>query len=336
MDELQQDTQQQEPAVPTTDVVVDTAPVDGAQAEPVVGDAPKEYTPDYGYRFNDEKKEMDEFWKAFVKDPESEKKIRDTLQRAEAVDMYKSKSQEISQQIESYKQLEQEYTPVIEKLEEIKAMYAEGRDQEALTALGFTPERVLESMDDQAVYNEARRRLQFKNLPEEQKQVYHEKKKIYAESVEKERRYQTELQQREAGYSQVFTQLVEMTRSQMSQELARPDVKALSDKFDASNGDGAFAEFVRKQGETLVNDNGRYMTPAEVVTHVMKTFGGFVQQGSSGAPGVGNAMAPQTQQNIITKKASIPSVSSTSGSPAKQGISSMADIKRIRAQMNAE
>jgi len=222
---------------------------------------------------------------------------------------------------------------VIEKLEEIKTMYAEGRDQEALNALGFTPERVLESMDDQAVYNEARRRLQFKNLPEEQKQVYHEKKKIYAESVEKDRRYQTELQQREAGYSQVFTQLVEMTKSQMTQELARPEVKSLSDKFDAQNGEGAFAEFVRKQGETLVNEQGRYLTPSEVVSHVIRTFGAFVTPVASASVG---SVAPQSQQNIITKKASIPSVSSTSGSPAKQGISSMADIKRIRAQMNAD
>lgn len=332
MDDLQQDMQQQEPAVPTTDVVVDTAPVEGAPQEPVVGDAPKEYVPDFHYRFKDEKREMDEFWKGFIKDPESEKRIRDTLQRADAVEMYKSKVTEVAQEVEHYKQLEQQYSPVIERLEEIKTMYAEGRDQEALAALGFTTERVLESMDDQAVYNEARRRLQFKNLPEEQKQVYHEKKKIYAESVEKERRYQTELQQREAGYSQVFSQLVEMTKSQMSQELARPEVKSLSDKFDAQNGEGAFAEFVRKQGEILVNEQGRYLTPSEVVTHVMKTFGAFVTPVSAG---VGSA-APQQTQNIITKKASIPSVSSTSGSPAKQGISSMADIKRIRAQMSAD
>jgi len=333
MDDLQQDTQQQEPVVATPEVVVDTAPVEGAAPEAVVGEAPKDYVPDFHYRFKDEKREMDDFWKGFIKDPESEKKIRDTLQRADAVEMYKSKTQEITQQIESYKQLEQEYTPVIERLEEIKMMYAEGRDQEALQALGFTTERVLESMDDQAIYNEARRRLQFKNLPEEQKQVYHEKKKIYAESVEKERRYQTELQQREAGYSQVFSQLVEMTKSQMNQELARPEVKSLSDKFDAQNGAGAFAEFVRKQGENLVNEQGRYLTPSEVVTHVMKTFGAFVTPAASA--GVGSA-AQQTQQNIITKKASIPSVGSTSGSPAKQGISSMADIKRIRAQMAAE
>jgi hypothetical protein len=211
-------------------------------------------------------------------------------------------------------------------------MYAEGRDQEALAALGFTPERVLESMDDQAVYNEARRRLQFKNLPEEQKQVYHEKKKIYAESIEKDRRYQTELQQREAGYSQMFNQLVDLTRVQMSQEFAKPEVKMLSDKFDAANGEGAFAEYVRKQGEILVNDTGKYVTPSEVMAHVTKTFGAFI---SPSAPvSVGNTS--QQQANIITKKASIPSVSSTSGSPAKQGITSLADIKRIRAQMSAD
>jgi hypothetical protein len=171
-------------------------------------------------------------------------------------------------------------------------------------------------------------------LPEEQKQVYHEKKKIYAESVDKDRRYQAELQQREAGYSQMFSQLVDLTKAQMGQEFAKPEVKALSDKFDAANGEGAFAEYVRKQGEILVNDTGKYVTPSEVMAHVTKIFGAFTTT-SVPAAGIGNASQNNTQ-NIVTKKASIPSVNSTSGSPAKQGVTSLADIKRIRAQMNAE
>lgn len=331
MDDLQQDTQQEQVADP---VAIDAPQVaaEGAPVDAVLADTPQEYVPNFHYKFKDEKREVDEFWKGFIKDPASEQKIHETLQRADAVEMYKSKMSEVTQEVEHFKALEQQYSPVIERLEEIKGLYAEGKDREALEALGFTSERVLESMDDQAVYNEARRRLQFKNLPEEQKQVYHEKKKIYAESIEKDRRYQTELQQREAGYSQVFTQLVEMTKSQMTQELARPEVKSLSDKFDAQNGEGAFAEFVRKQGETLVNEQGRYLTPSEVVSHVIRTFGAFVTPTASASAGT---VAPQST-TIVTKKAIIPSVTSTSASPAKQGISSMADIKRIRAQMNAE
>lgn len=333
MEDLQQEEQQQQEqvaeqvAADAAPVAADPAPVEGGEAAPVA-----EYKPDYGYRFKDEKREMDDFWKAFVKDPESEKKIRDTLQRADAVDMYKSKVSEVVQEVERYKTLEQQYTPVIEQLESIKELYAEGRDKEALTALGFTPSRVLEAMDDQDVYNEARKRLHFKNLPEEQKQVYHEKKKIYAESMDKERRYQAELQQREAGYSQMFNQLVDLTKAQMSQEFMRPEVKVLSDKYDSVNGEGAFAEYVRKQGEILVNDTGRYVTPSEVMAHVTKTFGAFV---GPSAPASAER-APQATTNIVTKKAAIPSVSSTSASPAKQGISSLADIKRIRAQMAAE
>ena len=136
--------------------------------DPLVAAEVSEYKPNFEYKANGERKEMDEFWRGVIKDKESEDKVRSILTAADAFESYKAS---IAPQLEHYKQLEAEYSAPIEALQRVAQLYNAGEHKQALQELGYSNEMLLQQMDDQTLFNESRKRLEFKNLPEEQKEV---------------------------------------------------------------------------------------------------------------------------------------------------------------------
>lgn len=312
------------PEVESSEVEAEEAPQVDVDAEPL---AAAEYKPNFEYKANGERKEMDEFWRGVIKDKESEDKVRSILTAADAFESYKAS---VAPQLDHYKQLEAEYSAPIEALQRVAQLYNAGEHKQALQELGYSNEMLLQQMDDQTLFNESRKRLEFKNLPEEQKALYNRQRESESEKLRLQRDYEARQAEMTSMQEASVYQLANSTRELMQVALSQPEVSSVAQRYDAANGEGSFFEEVRQAGEALTNQRGEWVSPNEAVSFVMRRYQPFLQGQVTQA---GGAMASSSNQVVAERKASIPNVKSSGGSPAKKGVTSMEDIKRIRQQM---
>lgn len=263
--EIQEASQVPAPETPAAPEVEAPAPVVDGSAEvvPAVVPAPAiaEYVPELKYKFDGQVKELDPFLKPLIKDKESNQKVIDLVQRAEALEPYKAKVADMTETVDTVKQL--------------STLFQEGKHERVLEALGYNDEMLMEVV---------RQKLERQKLPPEQKQAFEEKRRLELANeklLADNQKYQSESQR----------ELARVTEYEVDMELGKAEVVKFVKAFEAHRGDGEFKKLVGQRGDAMVRSLGRHVKPAEVVQQILQEWGPFLNQ-SPAAPVVQPKVIP--------------------------------------------
>jgi hypothetical protein len=270
---------------------------DSSVASTLASEAPA-WSPDFTYEFDGKKREIDPLFRGIIKDKETNEKVRDYIQRADAAAKYRDKMQ-------GY---EKEWKPVVDQVTKMQQWYEKGDHDRIFKSLGYT---------DQEIFQYVKNKLQQAQMPEQERAAIEAKKMAELEKEQFQEQYsmkQSELQQ----------ELARVTHIEMDLELAKPEYTKIQQAYDKAYGDGAFKDLVIERGAYMVDQAGQHVRPSDVLKSVARDFTPFL---SASQP-----QEEQTQQQTQKPKV-IPNVGKGSGSPARTAIRSMADLKKRAAQL---
>ena len=169
------------------------------------------------------------------------------------------------------------------------------------------------------------KKLQLKELPPEQQQVYNEN-----------RAHQQRLEQLEQENNQFKSQLGQMNEMQRHQAMqtrnaefdgaiSQPGVVEAAKSFDERLGSpGAFKIEVLKRAVALAQVTGRDPTIQECVEDTLRAIGWNPNSNPQAA----------SQQAQAAPKPTLPNISGKSSSPVAKQVKTMADLKKLKEQIN--
>jgi hypothetical protein len=236
-----------------------STPVEAAQAAPATEATPvapeaavstppiQEYVPNLKYKFDDQEKEVDEFWKPLIKDEVSNKKVLEALQMMDAFPKYKEKATQ--------------YGEVNSAVEQLSKWFASGDHDRVLETLGYTDDMLKDIMIA---------KLQREKLPAEQRQIFEEKRRVQLENerlLADNQKYQMDVQR----------ELERRTDFELDTELGKAEYRKLVDVYERTHGSGSFKRKVAQVGEAMVRQAGTHVPPAEVMKVVVRDYQPFLQ-----------------------------------------------------------
>lgn len=257
------------------------------------------FTPDWKYKFNGQEKEVDEFFRPLAKDAKALERLKDTIQRAEAVEMHKEKTKQYETELANIK-------PTMETVTRLQEMYQKGDHEKVLGHLGYT---------DDMLFKLVKAKLDRNQMAPEQKAVYEKEQKLVLENEKL-------LADNEMYRSQAAQELTNLTGYQLEAELGKAEFQAIKEAFERTNGSGSFKQLVLDRGEYLVNKAGKHVPPSEVMASVAKEFAPFITPKAAEAPGV----TAQPKLKVI------PNVGRGGGSPTRGAITSLEQLKQLQKQ----
>jgi hypothetical protein len=296
-----------EPVETVAEEVVETPDVE--VVEPVAETKP-EFKPDFTYKFNGEVKEMDQMFHGLIKDEESNKRIRDLIERSEATEYHKTRTKEFESKIG-------EWQPKVELLEQFQSAYDSAKTPEdhlaLLNEIGYNPE----SLKD--VVREILRREQM--TPEEQQQFAARQR----DALEKNQL----MSQNQVLAQEYNSALMSLTQQQMDFELGKAENSELARAYEEVNGEGSFQEFFLERGMYYTQITGKHVPPGEVMARVAKEFAPFLSRKQE----AGASAQPQV---LKPKHKTMPSVGTQSASPTQSSIRSLDDLKAKYNQLTGQ
>lgn len=267
----------------------------------------------------DKEHEFDEWVRPFVKDEGSYNQVRELYEKAYGLDYVKPKYEEARQELQN---IQGQYGAITDDLGKlgtfIQDVHGGNIDsmKNVLDALKLSDEHVLQY---------AVNRLSYLDLPEDQR-------KQMDDRVHRDRQL-VELQRENEKYKQYQSQReLDKLSFELDMELGSPEISQIAQDFEARAGkQGAFRDAVVRHSVAEHQMTGRDLMPREAVQSFIQSMGlvGAASQQQAGEP---VAQAVQTQQ----RPATLPQTGSSGGSPARQKVRSLDDLKQLRDNMDAD
>lgn len=279
----------------------ESSPGGTASAASETPEAPA-YQPTYKFKAYDKEHEFDEFLRPAIKDAEAEKKVRELYEKAYGLDHYKGRNQGLE------KVINEEYRPLRSQLEEIGKFYQAKDFDTVFEKLGWS---------QKDIFNWVAKKIQYEDLPPEQKQAYDEARlaRLHASKLEADNHRLSE---------QVTTREVQARTFELDQSLARTEVKPLQEAWDSVYGAGSFRQEVVNTGQFEAATSGKDLSVSDAISRVVARVKPLVERLGSGHA---------SQQNNQPPVRVIPNPQGKGIGAAKKTIKSLADIKRIADSM---
>jgi len=303
----------------TPEVNEELAPTPELEETPLAeGDpAPEpEWAPDFSYKVMDEQKEMDEWVRAAVTTPEQENALRELYTKAHGLDSVKGKYESLNGEVEEkWRPLESKYNELNTGLDNLGKLIRDpnytGRDyRQFFKELNIPNEHVLEY---------AKNILDYQEMPPEQRAQLDRQREL-------EHQHQAMSQQQEMYQNQIQELAIQARNQQYNTEFTKPEVGSFIQEFDSKAGKpGSFRQQVLNEGALYYQTHGSEADPATLVRTIVDRFSPFVQV-SQQAPAASLPVTPRTVPVI-------PNVQGTGNSPAKAGITSLADLRAKRLSL---
>lgn len=262
-----------------------------------------------------QEKEFAPFLKDFIKDADTEKKIRELHEKADGLDVVKPKFIETRQQLQ---QVQAQHQNVLSSIEELRSHVTRGDFDSFFKRLSIPEEKILQWMHDKLTYND---------LPPEQRQVLDARKSAEQRAWEAESR----LQQLESKYSETVGSA---KVNALETALQMPETTQFAQVYEARFGEGSFRDAVIDQGDLALTRSGGKtdLTPQQAVQKVMAQHAYLAQLGQQ--PAAAEAQ-PGAQPPVGKQKAVpvIPNVGGKSSSPTKTQVKSLDDIRKLANSM---
>lgn len=297
-----------------------TAPDPGAPKVPTGMLQTPAFAPNFKFKVMDKEHEIPAYLQSVIKDADSEKQVKELMEKAYGLDFVKPKLQETREQ---FQQVRGEHMALLGQVDEVRQMYQRGDLGGMFDRLKIPHEKVLQWVVDQINYNQ---------LPPEQKQVLDARKTAEDRAVAAERQassFQTQ-------HEQILTSQVQMA---LESSLARPEVKTVAEAFDTRMGkQGAFMDEVKRRGDYAWRTKGELVPPDQLVQELVGLIGAQAPQQQPVAPAQPASApqapaAPQTRQAQAKPPSVIPNISGSSASALKSQMRSIDDLKNKYKEM---
>lgn len=301
---------------PIEETTVEEQPPVETATEPTGEEAPA-YEPNFMFKVHGEEKEFDEWARPLVKDEASEKQFREIMEKVHGIDYIKEDREALRTQNEELTKVQGDYNHLSQQLGTLDK-FIQNKNFDAF----FQKTRISE--DD--VLQWAAKRLQYYEMTPEQRAEHDRSVQAQTEQVymgEQNQSLQQQMQQLQ--YQQ--------TQFQLDQQLAQPGIADMVAEYDQRLGQkGAFRQAVEERGLYHYYQSGKDVPVEQAVAEVMQIAGMQVQAQSPAPiaptqPGLPTPTAPPQAQ----VKPVIPKVGGSGTSPVKQGVKSIADLKKLAA-----
>lgn len=266
------------------------------------------YTPNFKYKAALQEKELDPFFHSLVKDPESEKRVKELFTKVDAFDFVKQKKEALEAEHGS---LRGDYEAVNETVSRFNQAVKNDDLSSAFRVAGITKDQV---------FKWAQRQIALMDMPPEQRQQLEQSEQI------KEQKYSLE-QQVANLQKQYETQSVQARTTQLEMALGRPQVAQFAEAWDNQSGEpGAFRQFVVDEAKKVFFETNEDMSPEKAVNYVMQRFAKFLNVGQTAGQPPQAGVVQSVPQNA---KPVIPNITGKASSPIKQVPRSLDDLKKI-------
>jgi hypothetical protein len=293
--------------------IQDTSPEQTEEVEsPSQDEAPEEvvesYTPDFGYKFNDEQREFPEWIREVVKSKSEEDQVRDLFQRADALDSYKDRYSTLD---EKYGETVSQNDKLVGRLDELDYYLDKKHYDVFFKEIGVS---------DQDIVNYVSNLLKWQDNPE----LLSQHQAVRDADI---RQYQ---QQQDSASLKDQNQQLLRNQHNLAMEAAMnlPEVRTVREYVDGANGPGTFKTLVDEYGRAYYHENGGKDTTAEdAVFTVMNRYKKHMDIGAaSGGEGLVEAERVQRQGK---PGGHIPNVGKgSSASPVKKQPRSIDDLRK--------
>lgn len=320
--------EQSSEAIASADVSVDTSPVTAPEvtsSEPAAGSPPgalavgaegqpqaPAYTPDFKWRVGEptdphhKAGEFDEWLRPVIKSKDIENKIRDLYTAHHGMEVQKPKYETA---VSEREEIGKAYNTLVSDVQEAMTFKNSGDFDTFFEKVGVKEQDVAKWMLD---------KLQREQLPPDQKRVYDELRISKKQEFDR----QKEVSSTEQRYRQIA---VELRNTQIDMALAKPEVGAVSQNYDAKHGPGSFKQFVAQIGLMHFNLHGQDPAAGVAVAEALKIVGDGYKGGDTNVATA--AAAGQRELPVI------PNISGRNVSPTRKTPRSTDEIRQLAAQM---
>lgn len=311
------------PAVENTNTVsVDSdseVPVQTQGDATVVPPAAPAYTPNYKFKVKGKEQEFDEWIRASVKDPDTEKKAREMMEKYYGFDMIKSDREKFQQERDGFKTDAEKMYGLMNGAAELVTK----KDYETFfEKWGIPPQDIVKFAVDYANREQT--------WTPEQKQAYEQSRRLQAELA------QVQAEKMGLETSQMQSQIAQR-ESEVEMVVSHPEVTEFSKLVAERLGDenGLKNEVIRL-GAYYAQSQGKDYSTVELVRDLAKRYGYTPGAGQPQQP----SAQPQAQQGFQvappkvvapSTKPTIPTIAGKGGSPVAKKPKSFADLKVIRS-----
>ena len=291
----------------------------GDEAEGNAALAADAYSPNFKFKAMGQEKEFDEWAKKLVKDPETEKHVKELYEKAHGLEPVKQKLHRTREQLGEVNGHLQKSTGFIEE----SIAYRDAKDFGKLfESWKIDPVEVAKWLSREIEMNDP-------NTPPHVRESY-------LRSVEATRRnIQLERQNRslESSHEDIATQNL---AAELHSVMSQPDVASVQQTIDARTGKaGSFYNMVTRHAIAAETREGRILSADEAVKEVMEEMGYFLDQASPQAKAIPGA-APKALPKPAGSQASpaghrpstLPKAGSTGANPTKKKIGSVEDLRK--------
>ena len=274
-----------------------------------IGNKKPAYTPNYKFNFTDgtgkkQEAEIEEWARAFIKSKDDEEKFRTLYAKSHGMDSFKSR---LEQARGEFTEVANEYSGLRTGIDQLKK-YVEAKDFDEFFKSVNIP--------NEWIYEWVRNKVQYQNLPPDQKKVYDDTISARRRAQELERDSQTYQTQ----YQEAVTRNKEL---ELDMVLSKPDINSMVQEYDRSNGRiGAFRDQVAIQAYALESMTGKNVSAQEAVDNLLRLMGRGMNQ-----PPV---QAGANQPPVVSQgeKPIIPNIKARGSSPVAKRPANLAEMRR--------
>lgn len=317
---MEEQTNTTEVAVITPDTAVAVEPAQTGGESTAVA-ASGEYTPNYSVKAYDVEYQIPENFRPMI-NKDNEQEFQKVFSKAYGLDVMKTKNEKLREQNVAFeKEIKDKYLPISRGLD-IANKYLANKDYDSLFDLLKIPEKDLQQW--------MLRKLQMRDLPADQQEMY-SKHSTTQQQVYKLEQMTEQYRQELETMKETNTQAqVQQRVNELEKVLNRPDVKAVSDRFDTRlNKAGAFKEEVIQRAQFIAQTKGQDLSAEQAVEDFVKMI-----VLDAGAASPANTVIPAGKAG--TKNPTLPGIAGQSNSPAAQKITSIADLQKLKKAVIAQ
>jgi hypothetical protein len=280
------------------------------------------YEPNYKYKAFGKERELDPMFRDLIKDPESEKKVKEVFTRADAFDDMKSQKEAVSSE---YQRLNQQHAALDKDVRRVANFINNGDVGNTLAALRIS---------DDAVLNYLRQKAEVANLSPFQQQAFQQAQMQRMQEFDQ----QEQMKQLQENYA---NERRETRVMQLDYTLDSPDVSPQAQAWDAKMGQaGAFKHLVIETAGNHFRMTNQDLSPRDAVQLTLQKYGRLLEQPQASqaqvVPAANQQIGAASPQPVAQgAKPVIPAVAGRGASPIKQAPKSIKDLKRMGAEMAA-
>lgn len=210
---------------------------------------------------------------------------------------------------EKYQSVQNEYNELQQGLSELSTYVQRGDLDSFFGALKIPQDKIFQYVLD---------KLNYQQLSPDQKAAYDQQRQLQSQSYLQERR----LAEMEGALQQ---QAVQARTYELDQALSSPQVRSISESFDARVGrPGAFRQEVVRRGQLAYYNTGADIPVTQALNEALETVGRLVQDQGQAVQNQTNVASGQAKAPVIPNVGSGKNVSAV----AKQ-VKSLSDIESI-------